>query len=332
MRRVSVRGSFYREGQTRFMQPSPVSIIIPTCGRGEYFISCLESVRRQTCLPKEVILVNNSLDRILESQAQKAYPSVKVLTPLRNLFYGESFNQGIAMSTGDFVLCLNDDTTLDPDFISEALKGFDADKKIGMVSGKILRPDRKTVDTTGLFLTVWRTARERGYGQPDRGQFERGGFIFGVGGAAAFYRREMLNEIKEGAGFFDPSFRMFYEDLDLAWRAHRRGWKAYYVPTAIACHVRGGSVRQGSGEGKPLARRHLSDEFHSDLIRNRYRAIAKNETFKDFWLHLIPIVLYDLCAWLYVLIFRFMVIKIFFSGLKGTSEADKKSAQCGCDA
>jgi GT2 family glycosyltransferase len=306
------------------MRNNPVSVIVPTCGRDAYFVSCLESLRRQTCPPEEVILVNNSLDETLEQKAREAYPSIKIITPGRNLYYGESLNRGIAISTGDFVLCLNDDATLDKDFIREALKGFHTDETIGMVSGKILRPDRKTVDTTGLFLTVWRTARERGHGRPDRGQFEQEGFIFGVGGAVAFYRRKMLDEIKEGVSFFDPFFRMFYEDLDLSWRAHNRGWKAYYVPTAIACHVRGGSVRNGSGQGKALARRYLSDEFHSDLIKNRYRAISKNETFGAFCLHLIPIVFYDLCVWSYVLFFRPEVIKTFFTGLKGLSEANKK--------
>jgi ABC-2 type transport system permease protein len=303
-----------------------VSVIIPTCGRDSYFIPCLKSLSRQTCPPAEVILINNSLSAELEQKARELYPSIKILTPDRNLYYGESLNRGIAASTGDFILCLNDDATLDEDFIGEALKGFHADKTIGMVSGKILRPDRKILDTTGLFLSVWRTVRERGHGRTDRGQFEKEGFIFGVGGAVAFYRRKMLEEIKQGAFFFDPSFRMFYEDLDLSWRAHHRGWKAYYVPTATACHVRGGSVRNKPGQGKSWARRYLSDEFHSDLIKNRYRAISKNETFGTFCLHLVPMVFYDLCAWCYVLFFRPKVIRIFFSNMKGMSGTTEQEA------
>ena len=303
-----------------------VSVIIPTCGRDSYFISCLESLCRQTCPPAEVILINNSLSAELEQKARGIYPSIKILTPDRNLYYGESLNRGIAMSAGDFILCLNDDATLEKDFIGEALKGFHADKMIGMVSGKLLRPDRKTLDTTGLFLSVWRTVRERGHGRIDHGQFEKEGFIFGVGGAVAFYRRKMLEEVKQGAFFFDPSFRMFYEDLDLSWRARNRGWKAYYVPTALACHVRGGSVRNKPGQGKAWARQYLNDEFHSDLIKNRYRAISKNETFGALCLHLVPIVFYDLCAWCYVLFFRPKVIRIFFSNRKGMSGAIKQEA------
>ncbi len=301
-----------------------VSVVIPTCGCETYFVSCLESLSRQTCPPSEIILVNNALSAELERKARELYLPIKTLTPDRNLYYGEALNRGIAMSTGDLILCMNDDAMLDKDFICEALKGFLVDEAVGMVSGKILRPDRKILDTTGLFLSVWRTARERGHGRSDRGQFDREGFIFGVGGAVAFYRRKMLEEIKQEGGFFDPSFRMFYEDLDLSWRAHNRGWKAYYVPTAVATHVRGGSVRREFGQGKGWARQYLSDEVHCDLIKNRYRAISKNEPPGAFWLHLIPMAFYDLCAWGYVLFFRPKVIKIFFSNLKRPSKKQSR--------
>ncbi len=81
-----------------------VSVIVPTCGREAYFVSCLESLRRQTCPPTEVILVNNSLNAELERKAREVYPLIKIITPDRNLYYGESLNRGIAMSVGDFEL------------------------------------------------------------------------------------------------------------------------------------------------------------------------------------------------------------------------------------
>lgn len=303
-----------------------VSVIVPTCGSHDYFVSCLKSLRDQTCQPLEIIVINNSLGAELDRRARELCPSVKVLTPDRNLYYGESVNKGIAMSTGEFVLCLNDDVALDKDFIAEARNGFGFNEKIGMVSGKIMRLDRKTLDSTGLFLSAWRTARERGYGRRDHGQFEKPGFIFGVCGAAALYKKKMLDDIRERDSWFDPDFRMFYEDLDLSWRAHRYGWKAYYVPNAMAYHVRGGSVRTDSGQGKPVARRYLDDEFHKELIKNRYLAVLKNETFGGLFLHLIPMILYDLCAWAHVFFFRPKVAGLFFSDLKCFSRAMKKGS------
>ncbi len=305
-----------------------VSVVIPTCGCRDYFVPCLESLRRQTCPPSEVLLVNNSLSAELEQKARELYPLIKVITPDRNLYYGASLNRGIAMSTGDFILCLNDDAILDKDFISEALKGFDENEAIGMVGGKILRPDRKTLDTTGLFLSGCRTARERGYGCLDRGQFEKPGFIFGVCGAVALYRRKMLEDIREEGDWFDPDLRMFYEDLDLAWRAHRAGWRGRYVPTALAYHVRGGSVRKDPGQGKGIARRYLDDAMHKELIKNRYLTIIKNETFRGFLLYLVPMILYDLWSWTYVLCSRRRVAAlIFLEGQCFSRAMEKRSSK-----
>lgn len=265
-----------------------VSIIVVTCRRGNYLESCLDSIENQTYPRIETIVIDNSQE---------------------NLFYCEALNRGINKTKGDFILCLNDDVALQKSFVEKALQGFDVNERIGMVSGKILRFDKKTIDSSGLFLTPWRTARERGYGKPDLGQFEKEGFIFGVSGCAAFYRRKMLEEIKEGSDYFDQDLRMFYEDLDISWRANKRGWKAYYIPQAIAYHVRGGSFRPEAGLNKPVARKYLNNQLYNDLIKNRYIVMLKNETLAGVFFCLIPIFLYEICSWSYTVFFRAKTIR-----------------------
>ncbi|MDP2928226.1 MAG: glycosyltransferase family 2 protein [Candidatus Omnitrophota bacterium] len=290
-----------------------VSVIIVSVGAKDYIKFCLDSLLKQSHLPSEIIVIDNSSRPNFVQELNRLYPSVKIYSSANNLFYTGALNKGIQLARAEFILCLNDDVVLDKKFIQEALAGFLVKEKIGLVSGKILRGNRKTLDSTGLFLSVWRTAKERGYGQPDLGQFDKNGFIFGVSGSAAFYRKEMLEAIKKKGGYFDADFRMFYEDLDISWRAQKYGWLAYYVPTALIYHVRGGSFRPDSGIDKTIARKYLSDELHYDLIKNRYLTILKNETFLGFLLHLVPILIYDSCAWTYVIFFRPKVIKLFFS-------------------
>jgi GT2 family glycosyltransferase len=292
------------------MPNQSVSVIIVSLGAKDLIFSCLDSLLSQSAFLLEIILIDNSSAMDLSERIRRQYPRVKLYRSGKNLFYGAALNKGITLSTGDFVLCLNDDVVLDKDFIREGLKGFLLSAKIGLVSGKILRSSGKILDSTGLFLTPWRTARERGYGKRDSGQFEQEGFIFGVSGAAAFYRRQMLESVREQEDYFDSRFGMFYEDLDISWRARRLGWQAYYLPGALAYHVRGGSFRPDSGIGRPLARRYLSDQLHGDLICNRYLTILKNETVLGFLLHLVPLLVYDLCAWGYVLFFRPKVLAV----------------------
>ncbi len=292
-----------------------VSIIIVTRGLKNYLRSCLDSALKQTEFSCEIIVIDNSLEPDFGRGIEKDYPGVKLYPSAENLFYCQALNKGISLSAGDFILCLNDDVVLDEDFLKQALRGFSLDSKIGMVSGKILRADGKTIDSTGLFLSIWRTAKERGYGLPDTGRFEQEEYIFGVNGAVAFYRRKMLDELRINAEYFDPDFHIFYEDLDIAWRAQRAGWKAYYIPQAIAYHARGATVRAAMGIGKRFARHYLDDGLCADLIKNRWLAIIKNETWAGFLSFWPFIVLYDYVMGVYLIFFRPQTLKKLIAGI-----------------
>lgn len=286
-----------------------ISIIIVSSGTKQLLKSCLDSVKAQTFPNIETTVIDNSLNEEFGRGFSVAYPDIKLYAGKRSLSYCGALNKGIEQSRGDFILCLNDDVTLGEDFVKEALAGFDVEDKIGMVSGKILRSNGKTIDSVELFLSLCRSVNERGYGAEDTGQFERKRYIFGVNGAAAFYRRAMLDEVKLNSEYFDSDFRFFYEDLDIAWRAQNLGWKGFYMPTAVAFHIRGATTRQGKGMNKGLARRFLNDELHFDLVKNRYLAIIKNEYLWSFLLHLPFVLLYDIFAWGFILFFRRRLLK-----------------------
>jgi GT2 family glycosyltransferase len=301
-----------------------VSVIAVTHGVKDYISFCIDSIKEQTYSSVEIIVIGNALNQNIGRKLCNRYPDIKLDSSPKNLFYCEALNRGIQLSKEEFILCLNDDVILNSRFIEEALKGFFIDSKVGMVSGKILRSDGEILDSTGLFLSPWRTAKERGYGHKDRGQFEKEEYIFGVNGAVAFYRREMLESIKIRSDYFDTDYHIFYEDLDVSWRGQNLGWKAYYVPAAIAYHVRGATVRDNCGIDKPYARRYLNNDLHLDLIKNRYLTLIKNESFLDFLLHLPFILLYEFLLWSYVLFFRTLLIKKFILNLYYLKFAFKK--------
>jgi GT2 family glycosyltransferase len=301
-----------------------VSAIVVSCGIKDYLIPCLDSLNAQTLAVCEIIVIDNSCHPEFREGILGKYPDINLYSSSRNLSYCDALNKGIKSANGIFILCLNDDLILDNYFMEKALRGFMVDPRVGMVSGKILRYDRRTLDSAGLFLTCWRSAKERGYGVKDRGRFEKEEYVFGVNGAVAFYRKEMLQDIKEDGNYFDPDFHFFYEDLDIAWRAKRHGWKGYYIPGAIAYHIRGGTLRSAEGINKPYARRYLADNLHGDLVKNRYLIIIKNEMWPEFLLHLPFIVLYDIIMWTYILFFRPRQIKIFISNLNYLKSALEK--------
>ncbi len=95
--------------------------------------------------------------------------------------------------------------------------------------------------------------------EPDLGQYDREEEVFAFCGAACLLRREMLDEL----GGFDERYFMYYEDLDLSWRARLRGWRILYVPSAVVRHVHAGS----SGE--------WSDFFIYQVERSRLLMLTK---------------------------------------------------------
>ena len=110
-------------------------------------------------------------------------------------------------------------------------------------------------------------ATNRGENEPDHGQYDTAGEVFGVCAAAALYRRAMLDDVRVDDDYFDSTFFAYYEDVDLDWRARLRGWKAHYVPTAVAEHDRG--TRVTSGGRSALAIRHS--------LKNRYLMMVRND-------------------------------------------------------
>jgi len=280
-----------------------ISIIIVNYNRKDLLKNCLDAVRTQSFKDIEIIVVDNGSSDGSSDMARADYPWVKLIENKENLFFCKANNQGIEAAKGDLILCLNNDCILDKDYLKEAVISFNVDEKIGMVSGKIFRMDRKTIDSTGLFVARNRKPLERGYGKPDKGQYDNPGYIFGVSGSCMLMKKIMLDDIRDENGYFDETFEMYYEDLDLCWRARKKGWKAYYNPKAMAYHARGGtSITCGGGNRRPgLNLAYIEDNLKKKYIRNRYKCMKKNDTLSGFIAHLPFILLYEIKMYFYII-------------------------------
>jgi len=306
-----------------------ISVIIVNYNRKDLLRHCLDSLRGQSFKDLEIIVVDNASKDDSAEMAATHYPEVKLIRNTSNLLFCKAQNQGIDASKGDFILCLNNDVILDEDYLKEALFSAGLNTGTGMVSGRILRMDKKTIDSTGLFLGRDRKAVERGYGKIDKGQYSKPGYIFGVSGACAFLRKSMLTDIKDKNGYFDERFGMYYEDLDLCWRANKKGWKAYYNPKAVAYHLRGGTAvmerchcgAAGRSNLNRLLRRppqkqwwtprndnfsRLSDDLQKRYIISRYRCMIKNDSILGFLVNLPFILWYDIKIWCYFAVSSFL--------------------------
>ena len=276
-------------------------------------VQCLESLLEQTYPDLEVLVIDNgSHDGSLEVIRER-FRDLPRLEMGENLGYCRANNRAIPYADGEFLLFLNTDVVLEPDYLQRAVSSFAADRRIGMVAGKLLRFGGERVDSTGQFLARSRKTIERGFNRPVDKKFEKPGPVFSVCGAAALYRKQMVAELEIGTEFFDEDFFAFHEDLDVGWRAQTFGWKGVYNPAAVAYHFRGGwlqSSRKGRSRAFPL--RFASPEIQFHIVKNRYLAILKNDTLAAYLRDLPFILTRDLFLMGYLLIRRPSVIYRLF--------------------
>lgn len=243
-----------------------LSIVVVTFNSHRTIKACLDAVLEQPSDGLEVIVVDNgSRDDTLRI-IRTGYPGVRLIQNEGNQGACKARNKGIAASSGDWVLTLDSDVVISPDFIEQFLAvASECADRTGMIQANILGGDGRTVYSQGIHLTAVRRFHDFNRGQKVAAVFPpRPGKIIGPCSAAAFYRRSMLEAVKEPTGYFDERFFFLVEDVDLAWRANRAGWGVVYGAKIVCRHDGNGS---GTGGGM---RQYL-------CIRNRYLMIRKNE-------------------------------------------------------
>lgn len=293
---------------------SLVSVNILTYNGQDLIKQCLESVLGQSYLDIEILVIDNASEDETIKRIMNCESGIRIIKNKKNLGFSAGHNIGIKESRGEYVLCLNQDVVLDKDFIKNAVEAMEKDEKIGSVQSKLYKQD-KILDTTGLMMFKNRRVVCRGQGKEDRGQYDGPSTssgreseireIFGVDGAAPLYRRTALEDTKINNEYFDEDFFMYKEDVDLAWRLRLYSWKAVYEPRAIGYHLRGAGERAVKNYvSVALARRKISEfaKFHS--FKNQRLMQIKNELPALFFCHFCCIVIKEVGAWLYVLVFE----------------------------
>jgi GT2 family glycosyltransferase len=195
--------------------------------------TCLEALESQTLRDREVIVVDNGSDDGSVSWLREMYPSVRVIENAQNRGFAAPVNQGIEASDSLYVAVLNNDTEPCPGWLAALVAAIESDDQVGMCASKMMFADRPTViNSTGISVDRVAIAWDRRGGEAEDGREVEPVEVFGACAGAALYRREMLQEI----GLFDEDFFAYLEDVDLAWRARRLGWRCLYVPTARVLH------------------------------------------------------------------------------------------------
>src|SRR6476646_4904693 len=222
-----------------------VSVTLVTYNSGRFIKRCLESVLAQKYSDKEIIIVDNCSTDGTADILEQFEDRCQIVYNSENIGFAAAQNQAIALSSGDWVLTLNPDVLLLPNFIQALVDAGEIHPKIGTVCGKLLAmtatfdiPARPLVDSTGIYFNPMLRHLDRGSQEVDNGHYLKHEYVFGATAAAALYRRKMIEDISFDGEFFDSDFFVYREDADVAWRGQLLGWRCLYTPRACGYHVR----------------------------------------------------------------------------------------------
>lgn len=222
----------------RNTQGTSVTVVIPNYNGLRFMEPCMAALEKQNCKDFEILVVDNgSSDGSVEWLKTHQYPTIFLE---ENTGFSGAVNVGIKASKTPFVLLLNNDTEVEPDFIGEMLKAIRRSDRIFAVSSKMVQMYHKELmDDAGDMYSVLGWAYQRGVGRSSKG-YNREREVFSACAGAAIYRRAVFEQI----GYFDEMHFAYLEDIDVCYRAKIFGWHNRYCPTAVVYHV--GSGTSGS--------------------------------------------------------------------------------------
>jgi len=221
-----------------YMSKSPFSIVIPNYNGhdllDEYLPSVFDAARSYSDQYEIIIVDDGSKDQSVDLLRRK-YPEAQVLVNERNVGFGESINRGVNTCKNSIVVLLNNDVWVEKDFFEPLLGHFDQERVFAVVAKGLIEQDGKIINesiTRLEFKEGFLNLIQPGLLNPEAKFDEVCTVAHACGGFSAFDREKFL-----ALGGFDSLYYPFYwEDVDLCYRAWKRGWSVLYEPNSVAYH------------------------------------------------------------------------------------------------
>jgi GT2 family glycosyltransferase len=245
-----------------------IAVVLLNWNQYDDTVDCLASLYGSDYPRFKVIMLDNGSSDGSGGRLAALFPRVDLIHSAVNLGFDGGNNLGImrALNLGcDYLLLLNNDTVLDPTFLSELIEVARTDPNIGILGPKIYyyeEPDviwwagcRLNISPNGMF-----SFSQEGNGQKDMGQFDEVVDVDGAIGCAMLIKRDVIERI----GLLDERFFIYHEEHDYALRAISEGYRIVFVPRAHLWH----KVSRAMGGVHSVSQCHLWSRNWLLLMRN----------------------------------------------------------------
>jgi GT2 family glycosyltransferase len=215
-----------------------VSVIILNWNQKDLTLACLASLKECRYPNYEIILVDNASEDQSVPAIRKNFPAVQIIENKRNLGVAGGRNVGIKyiqQRDSDYLLLLDNDTTVHKDFLTEMVKVGENDKKTGILTGKIyFHSYQNKIWAAGGSVNLYRCHFAAiGYNQTDKGQYDEIKEVDFAPGCCLMIKTKVIDKI----GILDEDFIQYFgEDTDWCLRAKKNGYKVMYVPESKLWH------------------------------------------------------------------------------------------------
>ncbi len=222
-------------GSLRFARPEApqVSIVIPVYGNAKLTVECLSSILRNTRdVSYEVLVVDDGSDDAVADVLRR----VDNITYLRNaqrLGFVLSCNAAAERARGEFLLLLNNDVQVTPNWLAPLVRTFSAFDQVGAVGPKIVFPDGRLQEAGAHINRDASTTLIGAFDDPSRPRYRYIREVDCVSGVCLLVRSEVFRKL----GGFDPGFAPAYcEDMDLCLRLRDMGMRVFCNPESVIVH------------------------------------------------------------------------------------------------
>ena len=222
-----------------------VSIVTINYNQTKLTCELLESLRKVNYPSVEVIVVDNHSKEDPTPVISEKYPEVKLIVSNENLGFAGGNNLGIKASQGAYLLFLNNDTEVQPDFLQPLVDLFESNPEAGAASSMLIYHNSgEVIQYAGSTRIDPFTGRSKriGWMEKDHGQYNRISETDLAHGAAMMVPRRVIERV----GMMPEFFFLYYEEVDWCESIKKAGYKIFVVPTSRVYHKESMSIGKGS--------------------------------------------------------------------------------------
>ncbi len=269
-----------------------VYVITLNWNNEEDTIECIKSLKNINYKNYKIVIIDNGSEEKSVSKIKRQYSEMCIINNEKNLGFAGGNNVGIkyAIDNGaDYVLLINNDTTVEKDFLDKLVEAGESDKKIGIAGSKILfwsEPNRIWF-AGGKVNRLKNKGVHMGLDEIDEGQYDEAKDVGYLTGCCLLIKREIVEKI----GMLAEDYFLYYEDTDFSLRVKNAGYKCFYVPESKIYHKISRSTKPGS------------PSYIYYHVRNGLVLAERNSSFLN------KIIVYFYCVWLF---FKQLVKIAFF--------------------